>query len=80
MVELRCLRRQTSFDVAQAIPAGVLCNGQTSKLLGTTQVSYAVVAEVNRDDSAEGGPGYAVHELGEQLLAGAHRSIWASGS
>ena len=75
MVELHCLHRKTSLDVAQALPIGKLGEGHATELFGATQRSHAVIAAITSYDAAEGGPRQVVHELRKKDLAGMHRSL-----
>ena len=75
VVELRGLRRQTGFDVAQALAVGQLREGHRSVLLGTGQRPHPAVAAIAPDNPRKGAPRQKIHDLREQRLADVHRRI-----
>jgi hypothetical protein len=62
VVELRGLRRQADFDIAQALSVGQLRERQRSVLLGTAQCSHPSVAAVARNNPRERAPRQKIHE------------------
>ena len=61
-------------QVAQALAAGRLGEGEGTELLGAVQLAHTMVAAVAGDDAGEGHPRDELHELGEDGLATIH--IW----
>jgi len=75
VVELRGLRRQADFDIAQALSVSQLRERHRSVLLGTAQRSHPSVAAVARNNPRECAPWQKIHELGEQRLADIHERL-----
>lgn len=75
VVESRCLRRQTHFDIAQTLPVGQLRESQAAELLGTGERTNSMVAAVPPDDAVESLPRQKLHDLREQRLADVHASL-----
>lgn len=49
VIQLRCLRRKTDLDVAQALPVGQLGKCHDAELFGASQGANALVAAVTRN-------------------------------
>src|SRR5438045_4648593 len=72
VVKLVALRREASFDVAQALAIRELSEGHASELFVAAQRSNAMIASITIDDPMERGPGQKLHDLREQGLADVH--------
>lgn len=77
VMELRRLRQETGFDIAQALPIGKLGEGHAEELLGAIQGSHTVITTVPRYDLMEAFPWYKVHDLRKQRLPKIHGSLRA---
>ncbi len=72
VVELGRLRRQTGFDIAQALAVGELRKGHHPELLAAGKRLHVAVSTTSLDDASESSPRQKIHQLNEQRLASVH--------
>ncbi len=73
-VQLRLIRQQTGFDVAQALAVGQLGKGHGAELLCATQTAHSGISTIAIHDARKAGPWNVLHDLREQRLARVHSS------
>ncbi len=72
VIQLRLLRPQTGFDIAQAFPTGQLREGQTEKLIEAREGVNLVVTSVTLHAAAKLLQGQKVHQLSKHSPTGIH--------
>ena len=69
------LRQQTHLDIAQTFPISQLCKDQGAKLFRARERAHPSIALVPLEAALKCCPRQKIHQLGEQSLAGVHRSL-----
>ena len=70
VIELGCLRRETHFDITQALSVGQLGERHDPVLFGTGQGSDPVIAVIAGDNPRERAPRQIIHEYAARPRAG----------
>lgn len=71
-VQLRLIRQQTGFDVAQTLAVSQLGERHGAELLGAGQAAHSEIATITRHGSCKTGPRNELHDLCKQRLARVH--------
>src|ERR1019366_5358162 len=73
-VQLRLIRQQTGFDIAQTLSVSQLRESHGTELLGARQAAHSGIAAIACHDACKAGPRNELHDLREQRLAQVHSS------